>query len=188
VNVGAILRTNIGERMGEELDRVVATGDGVNEPEGIFTSAGIPTMPSVSGTAGPVSIADAENLIFGSPKPYRASNFAPSFVGNDTTYARLRTIRTAAGFNTNAAGPDHQDYRIGGYPYRVAQSAANELAAFGSLRKGYRMYRRAGATIETTDEGSYLRRRNLALLTLRGRFGGRVVQPAAFAKITTLQS
>ncbi|MGD9649136.1 MAG: phage major capsid protein, partial [Pirellulales bacterium] len=65
-------------------------------------------------------------------------------------------------------------------PYRVQQSIADTKAAFVALAK-YRMFRRQGFESRFTDQGITLFKSNTALLSIRGRFGGRMVDPAAVA-------
>lgn len=178
VDVGALLKTQLGQAYLAEMDFVIAVGDGVIQPLGLFNTPELAVVPSVS-AEGPITRADEENLIFGLSKAYRSNGRNPSFVGNDLNYQRFRTIRAAADSNMYATpGPGLQDYRINGYPYRVQNSILNTDVFFGDLRS-YRMYRRKGFSIETSTEGKDLMLRNMLLLVARGRFGGRYVDPNA---------
>jgi HK97 family phage major capsid protein len=71
------------------------------------------------------------------------------------------------------------NYQLYGFPVRVYQSLANAKAAFCALRK-YRCWRRKGYEVESTDQGKTLRTTNMMLLTLRGRYAGKVVDPNGF--------
>jgi HK97 family phage major capsid protein len=186
-NVGDALMGALGERFKADMDKQLALGDGVTQPQGIFNAAGALTAASVNGATGPVTIADAEALIFAMGKQYRQAGIAPSFVGNDVTYRRFRTIKTATGWNTYAGGQDLGDYRVLGYPWRVQNDVPNTKAAFVGLAK-YRLYRRAGFEGGWTSAGKTLRLANTSLLTMRGRFGGRVMDSNACVLMTNLQT
>jgi HK97 family phage major capsid protein len=177
LDVGTELETSIANKYKEELDRVICLGDGATQPLGIFSSPAGTIIPSVNGAPGPVTIADAENLIFGVPKQYRSGGVNPSWVGNDVNYRRFRTIREMTDSNLPIGGTGYSDYRVLNYPYRVNNSIPNSEVAFLNL-KSYRLFRRQGAESEFTTEGKDLRLRNMALLTFRARYGGRVMDSA----------
>jgi HK97 family phage major capsid protein len=82
---------------------------------------------------------------------------------------------------------DHESYSMLGRPHRIQNDISNSKIAFGDMSR-YRLYRRAGGETRFETAGNYLALRNLALLVFRGRWGGRVVDASAFAKITDAQS
>lgn len=185
-DVGAQLTQNIGQRLLAELDRVIADGDGTSEPEGIFQNAGVSAV-TLAGAA--ATVADYEELLFTVGKQYRKS-MRCAFIANDTAYQRARAIpvdtssdqRRVFGMDVDrGSGASVESYSILGRPYKIENNLANTHAAFGDLSR-YRMYRRQGFSIEWHTQGSTLAKANLALLVVRGRFGGKVVDPAAFAK------
>jgi HK97 family phage major capsid protein len=184
-DVGAQLTQNIGQRLLAELDRVVADGDGTSEPEGIFQHAGVSAL-TLSGAA--PTVADYEELLFSVGKQYRKSPRC-AFIANDVRYQRARSIKVASGDERRVFGMDHdrgsnasvEGYSILGRPFKIENNLANTHAAFGDLSR-YRMYRRQGFSIEWHTQGATLAKANLALLVVRGRFGGKVVDPNAFAK------
>jgi hypothetical protein len=82
-NLGAAIISRYGEAAQQWLDRVIAVGDGVSEPKGIFNTAGVTTVPS-SAPTGPLAIADAEGLMFGVNKAYRTSRGGRNvFISNE---------------------------------------------------------------------------------------------------------
>jgi HK97 family phage major capsid protein len=192
VAVGETLTALVGERLQAELDKVIATGNGTTQPEGLFTASGVTTVASDNGNVGPPTLNDYETLMFSIGKQYRRKDLAPVFVSNDTSYQRSRAIR----IDPNVATTDQRpvfgleavnSYMTIDWPHKISNDLANTRIAFGCMKR-YRMYRRLGLSIEWSQEGSYLKRHNLALLIVRGRFGGKVMDANAFAKIIDAQS
>lgn len=184
-DVGAALIEVMGQAFGREADRVIAVGDGVNMPLGIFLTSGVTAVSSVSGAGGPVAMSDYENLFFAIGKANRAGASNVRLIGNDVTYQRLRTIPAGASFNVRAFGDALSDYRIGQVPFSVVNSLPNNKLACAALKR-YVLFRRAGFTSEWETRGETLRLKNLALLISRGRFGGRLTDVTAAAVITDL--
>jgi len=63
----------------------------------------------------------------------------------------------------------------------------NATLGYGAMSK-FRLYRRQGMEVRWLEGGQELARKNLMLLVLRARFGGKVLDSNAFAKITDAQS
>lgn len=180
-DVGRLLTGNIGQRLLTELDRMVATGDGTTQPQGIFNASGITDIGNPSGGAGAVpQVDDYETLLFSVGKQYRNAAMRPAFIANDTTYSRARGIAVGASDERRIFGMDHQSYKLLEYPFKVQNDLSNSYAAFGCLAK-YRMYRRIGQSVRFETGGKELTTKNLGLLMVRGRYGGRVVDANAFA-------
>jgi HK97 family phage major capsid protein len=81
----------------------------------------------------------------------------------------------------------HQDYMLLDYPFVINNSLPNNFCAFGCLAK-YRLYRRQAQEVRFTDQGKELALKNQVLLVVRGRFGGRVMDGAAFAYTDNAQA
>ncbi|MGE0537260.1 MAG: phage major capsid protein [Pirellulales bacterium] len=181
IDIAAILEQQIGQAMLTELDKVIAIGDGTSQPLGLFNTVGATAVPSANGTNGPLTIGDAEALMFALPKQYRAGDtLRTCYVSSDTTYRRFRGVPVGPDDARRLFGMDHASYMMLDRPYRVQQSIADTKAAFVALAK-YRMFRRQGFESRFTDQGITLFKSNTALLSIRGRFGGRMVDPAAVA-------
>ncbi len=60
-----------GQKLASELDRVIASGAGTNEPTGIATASGTTTVHSANNTTGPAVVADYSGLLAGVAKQYR---------------------------------------------------------------------------------------------------------------------
>jgi HK97 family phage major capsid protein len=168
-------------------------GNGVTEPLGISLASGLTALNSTFGTGGPLAVDDAEALIFGVQPQYRMMDLNPAFIGSDTSYRRFRGIAVAPTderrvFGQGMMGTDEtQRYQLFEYKYRPVIDLPNTTLLFGCLKK-YRMYQRAGYEIVRESGGRALTLANTSLIGLRGRFGGRVVDGAAFAKISDAQN
>ncbi|MGE3314000.1 MAG: phage major capsid protein [Planctomycetaceae bacterium] len=182
VNVGDMLLTNIGQRMLQELDRVIVAGNGTSEPQGIVNASGIVDITAENPTTGPLTYDDALNLSFGIAKQYRAPGYRPGFIMTDTTYKRFLAIATGVtGDKRPLFGMNVKSYELVEYPVRIEQTGLdNNQILFGALKK-YRLYRRHGVESRFTSEGQTLTLKNTSLLYVRGRFGGRVMDANAFA-------
>ncbi|MDX1945228.1 MAG: phage major capsid protein [Pirellulaceae bacterium] len=182
-DVGRYLMQVVGEKLKAELDNVIANGNGTNRPEGIFTASGVGSVT----TGGTWGIDDVESLLFGISKAYRTSRNC-AFISNDVSYRRVRALPTGiASDNQRLFGADHESYNVLFRPWKIQTDLANTKAAFGDLGR-YRLYRRLGFTMEWHTQGEHLARKNCALLVVRGRFGGRVMDGSAFAVATDCQS
>jgi hypothetical protein len=82
---------------------------------------------------------------------------------------------------------DIESYQLFEHPWLIQNDIGNQSAAFANLRF-YRIWRRQGFELSLTDEGNYLRLRNLGLITARARFGGRPTIGQAFAVSSNAQS
>jgi HK97 family phage major capsid protein len=193
VNVGAILTAAIGQRMAAELDKVIASGNGTTQPSGILTAAGLGTVSTDNAAAGPPSVNDYLSLLFSIGKQYRVNALEPTFVSNDTTFQRSRAIKidtaTPSTDQRPALAPlsEVNTYRTLGWDHAVQNDIGNRSCVFGALRR-YRLYRRVGMEVRWVDGGKELARKNLALLVVRARYAGRVMDANAFAKWTDGQS
>lgn len=179
IDVGSVVTGLIGERLQNELDDVIANGNGTTQPQGIFNS-GLGVDATTNGVGGGPTLDDYEDLLFGLAKQYRKASYRPCFLSNDTTFARSRGIQIdGAGTNLDirpvmAPLTEINEYRTLGWPHLVQNDIGNSLACFVCMAK-YRMYRRLGLSIRFETGGTTLARRNMALLLYRARFGGRLM-------------
>lgn len=180
VDVGATLTEVMGQALAKELDDVIAAGNGTTQPEGIFTASGTTSVTSENGSTGPWTLDDIESLLFGIDKQYRVNSLNPAFITNDTTYARWRALALGTSDARRLLGMDHESYTTLHRPHRINGDAGNAEAAFCAMKK-YRMWRRAGAEMFFTQEGKTLALANTALLMIRGRYAGELVDVNACA-------
>ena len=190
IDFGAHLTTQYGERLLEDLDDVIATGNGTTQPEGISVKSG---TTSVS-FGGSTSIGSYESLRFGVTKPEHRANLMASavFCGTETSYQRARAIpvgasdaRRLGGSQATVGGvSDYGSYNWMGLPYKINESLGNTKIFYAILGR-YRMYRRRGLTIRTSSEGDTLIRRNEMLMVAMARYGGQLERGACAAVTST---
>ena len=188
VDVGRILLEVIGQRMLSELDRVIVLGNGTTEPQGIFNASGLTDIGNPAGGDGAVpQVDDYEALLFSVPKQYRQAMLRPAFFANDVTYRRARGIPVGGSDERRVFGMTHSDYMLLDHPFLINNSLGNAYAGYGCLAK-YRLYRRQAQQIQFTSEGRELALANKTLLVVRGRFGGKVMDGAAFSYCDNMQA
>lgn len=187
VEIGGTIVGLFGERLKAELDRVLAVGNGTSEPLGIVNTSGLAAVSSDSGVGGPPTVSDYEALIFSVPLQYRQKDWNPCFVGNDVSYRRARGIAVGPADERRVFGMDEGSYQLLEYPYRVANDLANTQVLFGCLKK-YRLFARLGMEVVRESGGRTLTLSNTSLIGLRARYGGRVVDGAAFALMSDCQN
>lgn len=180
-DIGGIVVERYGLKAMEYLDRVIAMGDGVTEPLGIFLATGTTAVNSDNNLAGPPTVSDYEGLAFGLPKQFRREAGARlAFVGNDVSYRRARGIPVGPADERRVFGMDEQDYKLFGVDYKIQNNIPNNWVGYANFRR-YRMYRRLGLNVRIETAGNYLATRNLRVVVLRMRYGGQPELGQAFA-------
>jgi HK97 family phage major capsid protein len=188
VDLGAMIIQKYGEKMMEWLDRVIAVGNGNQEPLGFFNSLGLTVISSDNQNGGPPTVGDFENLYFGIAMQWRMEPGAMvAYVSNDVTYARARKIRVAPGDERRVFGMTHGDYELLERPYRIQNNIPNNLAASVNLKR-YRMYRRLGLTVRIETQGRQLAIQNTKLIVVRARYGGQIENAGALAVIQNMMA
>lgn len=173
-DLGALVIARYGEAALQWLDRVIAVGDGVVEPTGIFNTAGVTTVAAANGAAGPLTVADSEALMFGVNKAYRTSRGGRNvFVGNEVNYRRFRQIPTATGANDRVFGDQYGDYQVLGTNFKIIPQVPNNKLAYTNIAF-YHMWRRLGMQVKVETAGKELSLKNLKLIVVRLRYGGRL--------------
>lgn len=183
IDFGRFIIEAFGFKFMEWLDNQIANGDGATEPQGIFNATGTNLVTSALGPGGPFILGDVESMIFGVSKAYRnAKGGRNVFVGNDTTYRRLRGIPVGQADQRRIFGGDYESYMVAGYPYKVQNDVPSTSLGFVNLAY-YRLYRRAGFNISVHTEGQTLALLNEMLFVARARYGGRLTAGAAMAEM-----
>lgn len=182
IDFGAHVTTQYGERLLEDLDDVVAVGNGTTQPEGIMNKSGATSV----NFGGATSLGNYESLRFGvAKKEHRAPHASSAvFCGNETSYQRARAIPVGASDARRLGGMDYSSYQWMERPFKINESMANTDIFYAILSR-YRMYRRRGMTIRTSTEGDTLIRANELLITVTARYGGQMERGAAIARTTT---
>lgn len=184
VDLGGVIIQKYGEKAMEYLERVIAVGNGYNEPLGFLNTSGLVSLQSDNGAGGNPTVNDYEGLMFGVAKQYRTEPGAvTAFVGSDTSYRRARGIPVGESDQRRVFGMEESDYNLFGRPYKVQNNIPNNKLSFINLKR-YRMYRRLGLTVKVEAGGRQLVETNQKMLVLRMRFGGQMETANAMAVIT----
>jgi len=195
LDVAAIIANEYGKALRNELDNVIANGNGTDRPLGLFNTAGLTTLNAAGGASSNPQVDDLEALSFGVAKEFRQeAGLRPEssrcmFVGSDTTYSRIRGLNVGSGDARRLFGTDSQmSYRLmGGYNYAVTGAAANTELGFFAMNR-YRLYRRAGLEIRFVNNDRTSVLSNTELLAIRARFGGGLDHASAGVQIADLAS
>jgi HK97 family phage major capsid protein len=186
IDFNAHVTAQYGQRLLEDLDDVIATGNGTTQPQGIMNAAGATVVAFGAAT----NLANYEGLRFSIAKPEHSSDMKASavFCGTETSYSRAIGIPVGAAdarrvFGT-LSGPNYDGYSIMQRPYKINESLTNQQI-FYAIMKRYRMYRRKGLAVRTSTEGDTLIRRNEVLIVVMARYGGQQERGATIARTTT---
>ena len=173
---GDLLTRNYGEVLLNDLDRVIAVGNGTTEPDGVYNATG---STNVTVDAGSWTTGKLMELMFGVPKAYRSGDRNRiCYAANETTYQRIRQLATGVtGDERFLFGMDVESYTLLGHPFLIQAGFGNAQAVFCNFAH-YRMYKRLGLQIKSTTEGQTLVRNNHMLVCARARYGGQLAQPA----------
>lgn len=178
-----------GERLLEELDDVIAIGNGTNQPEGVMNKTGTTSV----GFGGTTTLSNYESLRFAVKKAEHKGPVGKTaiFCGNETSYSRAIGIPVSATdtrrvFGT-MNGPAYDSFSIMNRPYKINESLANTQVFYGIMAR-YRMYRRKDMVVRTSTEGAALIRANSMLIAVMARFGGQCERSQPFAKSTTAEA
>ena len=138
------------------------------------------------------SIGNYESLRFSVAKPeHRADLMASAvFCGNEVSYQRVKALPVGAAdarrlFGQNNFGTSGYDgYSIMDRSFKINETLTNR-EIFYAVMKRYRMYRRRGLTMRTSQEGDTLIRGNLMLITCTARYGGQLERGACAGRTVT---
>ena len=182
INFGQIFTQQYGERLLQELDDVIATGNGTTQPEGITIHAGVTAVA----WGGVTSLGNYEAMRYTVPKQEHTAAVKNSivFCGTEQSFERAKAIPVGAADARRIFGMDYDEYSIMNRPYKINESLANTQVFYAVLAR-YRMYRRRGLTIEMATGGETLTRRHEIGINATARFGGQLERAACAALTTT---
>jgi HK97 family phage major capsid protein len=186
IDFASFISQQYGDVMLQEMDDVIATGDGTTQPEGVMVKSGTTSVA----WGGATSIGNYESLRFGVHKREHVGNMARTavFCGTDTSYSRCVGLPVGTSdarrlFSTGQIG-NYDGYTMMGRPYKINESLTNSQIFYAVLGR-YRMYQRRGLTIRTSTEGDTLIRSNEMLLVVSFRYGGQLERGACAAVTST---
>jgi len=187
VDLGGQVVEQFGLKALEWLDRVIAVGNGYNEPQGIFNATAATLVNSTFGAGGPPTVSDYEGLMFNVAKQFRTEAGAYlAYVSNDYTYRKAVSIPVGPGDERRVFGMDHASYRLLQTDYKVQNNIPDGYAAYVNLRR-YRMYRRLGMQVRVETGGRQLALSNTRLIVVRMRYAGQLELGGAAALCKDMQ-
>jgi len=182
IDFGAHITRQYGQRLLEDLDDVIATGNGTTQPEGVMNVS----SPTTVAFGGATSLGNYESLRFGVAKAEHGATVRSSavFCGTETSYSRAMAIPVGASDARRLGGMDYDSYRWMQRPYKINESLTN-AQIFYAIMARYRMYVRRGFAVRTSTEGDTLIRNNELLVVVMARYGGQMERGGAVALTTT---
>lgn len=185
IDFGAHITRQYGERLLEDLDDVIATGDATTQPDGIMNASGATTVSF----GGSTSLGNYESLRFGVSKAEHGPTVKSSavFCGTETSYSRAMAIPVGASDARRLGGMDYDSYRWMQRPYAINESLTNQQIFYAIMAR-YRMYIRRGFMVRTSTEGDTLIRNNEMLIVVMGRYGGQMERGGPVALTTDAPS
>ena len=183
ISVGREITMRMGMKHAEQVDFVIANGNGTSQPKGLLNSTGMNTVSAANNSIGPFTTGDITNLISAVPKQYRQTNDQKvAFVFNDSTWFRLRNLQVnkSTGDQRLILGYNFKDYTLGDYQIRVNNSLPQSSVFFGKLDL-YKLWRRMGLMIESSWQGKTLMLNHEVLFTARARYAGVLSNGAGIA-------
>jgi HK97 family phage major capsid protein len=181
IDFGSHVSAQYGERLLEDLDDVIAAGNGTTQPEGIVNKSGASAVTFSSTT----SLGNYESLRFAVPKNEHRSNVKASavFLGTETSYMRARAIPVGASDARRLGGMSYDSYSWMERDFKINESLTNRQIMYAIMAR-YRMYRRRGLTMRTSTEGDTLIRNNEMLMVAMARYGGQMERGAVIGRTT----
>ena len=175
VNFAQIITSQYGERLLEDLDDVIAVGNGSSEPEGCMEKG----SPQSVNWEGATSLANYESMRFaiGKEEHSPAVKNTAVWCGTETSYQRARALAVSGTDLRRIMGYDYDSYTFMQRPYKI-NGALSHSQVFYAILARYRMYRRRGLNIRATTEGQTLIRLNEMLISAQARFGGQMERGA----------
>lgn len=166
-------------RLAQWLDKEIAIGAGTSGPTGLSATSSPLTFTFTNGSAGPLLVKDIVNFLFTLTKAYRVKNPAVCFVGNDTFWQIIRRITVNGTTDQRLIfGYDVEKYMMLDRPFRI-NNDMTQVQSFVVDLSRFQMWRRKGLQFEFTTDGKTLMLANEALVTIRTRWGGKMVDSNA---------
>ena len=192
--IGMIIQQRYGEVFKQEMDNVIANGNGTNRPEGLFVASGVSTLNSAGGAGTAPQVGDYEGLQFGIGKAFlQEAGIPPNsravFLGTQTSYQRARSIPVDSSNDARRIfGQGNQmNYRLMDFRYAINSSAGNAKIGYFCLNR-YRLYRRQGLEVRIVNDDRESVLKNTELIAVRARFGGGLEHSSAGVKIEDAQA
>jgi HK97 family phage major capsid protein len=170
------------EAIAAERDRVIAVGDGTDEPAGISGASGTGSV-DVAGAIDFAGLVEIEQTL---AKKYRRN---ARWIMNGTNLQRIHSLADTAGqpiFVRDVVGGVPES-RILGYPVAQQDGLADGEILFGDLSQ-YLWFDRGEMGIESTNEGGDAFANHQTWIKVWERVDGKLALPEAFVKASGITS
>ena len=176
VDLVALIIQLFTEAIADEEEKVIWTGNGTTQPQGINTA----TVASNVGTGNAYS--DITTLYYSLPRKYRVN---AAFFANDSTAKSLELVKDTTGrplFNTATEGLAPQ---LKGKDLVISDWAPDRTLYFGDMKRAYFLGDRKRITAKVSNDTETAFTKDQTAIRVVARIGGRLVLPAAVRKITS---
>jgi len=186
IDFNSHITSQYGQRLLEDLDDVIAVGNGTTQPQGVMNASGTTSVAF----GGATSIGAYESLRFSVHKREHTAGVKNTavFCGTETSYQRAIGLPVGAADNRRLfdtqTGANYDGYSFMQRSYKINESLTNSQIFYAILGR-YRMYRRKGFTVRTSTEGDTLMRNNEMLIVVMARYGGQMERGACAGVTTT---
>lgn len=193
LDIGGIVVDRYGVAFRNEMDNVIATGNGTDRPTGLFTTAGVTTELSAGGPGAAPTPGDYEGMMHGVDLAFMQEAGLPPrsravFLTTQVSYQRSRSIQIAAGDQRRFFGRDGQmSYSTYSFRHAINSTVTNAKLGFFLMNR-YRLYRRQGLEVRIVRDDRTGALANTDMLVLRARFGGALDHSGAGVKIEDAQA
>ena len=180
VDIVAEVRRQFSEAMAEELDKVIAIGDGSTQPMGLFSNTDITTVTATAAftRAKALAVAGAVGQKY---KKGQGPNKPTRWVMREATKTFFKELEGTTNHPVYKTDPNsEQDIMPEGYPISIQNDAPAGRVVFGNLNR-YILTRLKGVTIGA-DRGGIHFRKGVTCLQIVQRIDGNVERALAFRK------
>lgn len=165
------------EAIADEEEKVIWTGNGTTQPQGL-------TVGTVGGTvtASGQTFDDINRLFFSLPQKYRVN---AAFFMNDNTAMNVSKLKDTTGrYLWQDAISESEPPRLKGKPAVISDWVPNGQIFFGDLKKGYFLGDRKRITVKVSNDTETAFTKDQTAIRVVERIGGLVVLGAAIRKLT----
>lgn len=167
------------EEIGSEEEKVIWTGNGTTQPEGIDAAG---TVPSAGAAGGLGNFDHLINLFYSLPSQYRAN---AAFFMNDNTAKLVSKLKDTAGqYLWQPSVREGEADTIKGKPVVISNWVPNGKIYFGDMKRTYFLGDRKRMTIKVSQETETAFTHDQTAIRVVARIAGAVVQPSASRVIT----
>lgn len=167
------------EEIGREEEKVIWTGNGTTQPEGIDAANTVPSAGSAGGTG---DFDDIINLYYALPAQYRQN---AAFFANDNTAKNLSKVKDSTGqYLWQPSVRDGAFDTLRGKPLVISNWVPDGKVYFGDFKRAYFLGDRKRMTVKVSQETETAFTKDQTAIRVVARIGGALVLPSAARVLT----